>query len=181
MGVEKIVLSEFIKDLVMARQLKFEKGRFEMFGIRAVIFAEKTFAALIQELYDRHGDEVYGIMYEMGRKQGHQAVDEVARKYEADVRELFLELYESANAQGLGKMEYQEFDSDGFIKLTLSDIPFVEELDGIEEPERPAAEFIRGVYQGIGEEVFEPEVETVITDLTPEKAWITLSRVDRNG
>ncbi len=183
MGVAKVmVLSEFIKNLVMARQLKFEEGRFEMFGIRAVIFAEKTFSTLIEELHERHGEEVYEIMYEMGRKQGHQAVEEVARKYEADRRQLFLELYESANAQGLGKIEYQEFDPEGFIKITLGDIPFAGDLkDELEAPERPAAEFMRGVYQGIGEEVFGPETVTEITDLNPQRAMIELSEAENDG
>lgn len=151
--------------MLRSNNLSFKEGYFEMLGLRGVILPEHTHATFIEEIYERSGDELYDILFETGKAHGKHGIDRVGRKKGTSKREWVMDLEGSANVMGLGKIEVDEFNlQTGKLVIGLTDPATVEELErkGFEEPEKPVLEFVRGIYHGMAEEIFETGVSSEI-------------------
>lgn len=155
-------LSDFVKDMVIARKLHFEKGRFELLGLRGVILPTKTFGFMVEQLYEQLGEDMDQIMFETGKAHGKSAVNDVGRENAVSKRELLYDLSDSGSLMGLGKLETSKFRSEScLIEVLISDMALVDKLEAsgkFDEPRKPVAEFFRGLYYSFGEEMFDEEI-----------------------
>lgn len=172
-------LSEFVKDMIMARQLHFGKGRFEMMGIRGLILPTYTFARAVENVHEHIGkEETLEVLFETGRDHGKLAV-ELARENDVTKRELIHNLVDSGNVMGMGEIEVAKFNPEkGVLQMDVHDIAVKEKLedeDLCEEPELPMGEFIRGCYHEMSRELFNEEVESKIIGLDEGKIRVSVS------
>jgi len=155
-------VSNFVKKMIFARQISFDKGRFEMFGIRGVILPVFTFTKLIEEVYGEKGEKVFDILFEAGKHHGHFGIEEVGRQNKASKREFLEEVIDAGNVMGLGEAEVRNLDMrEKKMRITLSDSPFAEQFrdsDVLKSIDHPIDHFQRGVFHAIGEEILESEV-----------------------
>lgn len=155
-------VSDFIKKMMMARQIKFEEGRFDMLGIRGMILPSFTVTVLIEEVYDDVDDDIWDILFNAGKAHGEFAIEQVGSKHNVSRRRFFEELIDSANIMGIGYMEISRFDLDsGVLEVKLTDSPFVEEFadrETFDDVDRPVDQFHRGAFHGMGEQLFDAPV-----------------------
>lgn len=147
----------------MAKQLTIEDGRIEEFGVRMAFFPTFTLIKMVEKMYERQGEEAFEILFEAGKDHGHHIVEEVGKKNDIPKNRFVEETVESANVLGLGKVESKQFNPEGRILLKVTDSPFVEEIrksDKFGDMDRPVDDLMRGMIHGIGEEIFETEVDS---------------------
>lgn len=142
--------SEFIKKMVLAKQIDFKEGRFEMLGKRGAILPDTLVTGMLEESYVENGDAMFEVLFEAGRRHGKRLITQ-QRKEGMSKRALFEEYANSANVMGLGKMEATYRRETDTLQLTVNDSLFAEcfeQSDMADEIDRPVDELIRGMAHG---------------------------------
>lgn len=154
-----MTLSSFLKKMLMARQLTFEEGRFEMLGIRGVNLPVFTLVSIFEEMYDEAGDDLFDMLFEAGKAHGEYAIEAIGREHEMSKNEYLPKTIDSANVMGLGELDVTTFSPDkGRLRVKITDSPFVEffqESDTLQDIDRPVDTLQRGIVHGVGNELLD--------------------------
>lgn len=152
---------------MFSQKLNFKEGRFEMFGLRGVILPSFTLSKLLEEIYEREGDELFEILFKTGKAHGKKGIEEIGEKNKVSKREFISKLSDSANLMGLGKIELKDVNMDDQIcVIRVENSPLVEEFknsDAFSETERPVMELTRGIYHKMNSELWDTEVKSEFT------------------
>jgi predicted hydrocarbon binding protein len=150
--------------MMFSRQLNFEKGEFEMLGIRGAVIPVRTFTHIIESVYEKQGDEVFDILFETGREHGKLGVEKLGKKHSVSKREFLEEIIDSGNVMGLGKAKIKSFNpQEGLLRVNLKNSPFEEEFrqsEVLKDIDRSIDEFQRGVFHSMAEAIFDGEVKS---------------------
>jgi predicted hydrocarbon binding protein len=155
-------VSEYVRKLIFSKRMKFEEGKFEMFGIEGIILPVDTFTRMLEVAHEKTGEEVFDIMFESGRQQGNIAINQVGKKNNMRKKEFFSKMIESANVMGIGKIEVEKFSEDESLVCALRNSTITQEIKRSEEFEdlnQPVEHFFRGLIHGLAEEVFEQDIK----------------------
>ncbi len=159
-----MTLSRFLKKMLIARQLTFKEGHFEMLGIRGVNLPVFTLTRFIEEMYESQEDAVFDMLFRAGVKHGKFGVEQIGQKNEMGKKEFFHRAIGSGNVMGLGKFEIQKLDLEEQVMIaTVSNSPFVEafeESNVLSDVDGPVDHLQRGILHGIAEETFETEISS---------------------
>ena len=157
-------VSNFIKKMMFSRQLNFEKGKFEMLGIRGVILPARTLTKFVEEMYKEEGDEAFEILFEAGKEHGRLGVEKLGKKNKVGKREFISEVIESGNVMGLGEAKVDVFNpGKGVLKIRLKNSPLEDEFknsETLKDLDRSIDDFQRGVFHAMAESVFEEEIKS---------------------
>lgn len=159
-----MAVTDFIKKMMIARQIDFQEGRFELLGIRGVILPIHTLVSFVEEVYKENGDDVFDMLFAAGKAHGRLAVEGLGEKHNLTPQEMFSDLMDSANVMGIGYLEVKKLDleNEEFV-LTIEDSPFVEEFrksDVLQDVDRNVDEFHRGLYHTLAGSMFEGTVKS---------------------
>ncbi len=159
-----MAVSKFIKQMMIARQIQFDEGRFELLGIRGLILPVHTFVSFVEEAYKETGDTAFDMLFAAGKAHGSLAAEQLGEKHSIPAREMFSKMMDSANLMGIGYLEVQKLDIDaGEFVLTIEDSPFVEAFADspvLQDVDRNVDEFHRGLYHTLAGSVFDGDVES---------------------
>lgn len=157
-------LSKFVKKLVQSRKIDMEKGRIDVFGIPAVMFPVDTWVNLGHNLESRMGEEAYQVMFEIGKDQGRQSVQDIGAENKMGQREFLQKMIGLANIMGTGEMKVENSTPNESLELSVKDSPLLRP-ESKDEDHIGLAEFLRGTAAGVGEGMFDEEVRTDIMEL----------------
>lgn len=158
-------VKKFVKKMLFSHKLKFKEGKIKLFDIKAALLPISTVSKIIEELYSRLDETASDILFEVGKSQGNQAIEDVARDNNAGKREFVDKMVDLANIMGLGEWNVEKFDLEEEIRFSIKDSPLISELkevDSLEKREKPVEQFSRGVAHGIGSNLLEGEVGSEI-------------------
>lgn len=157
-------VNKFIKNMMFSRQLNFEKGKFEMLGIRGAMIPIRTLTHFIEEMYRERGEKVFDMLFETGKEHGSLGVEKLGKKHKVSKRKFIKEVINSGNVMGLGKADIEVFDpNDGLLRIKLRNSPFEEEFkdsDILKDLDRSIDDFQRGVFHAMANAVFDKEVKS---------------------
>jgi predicted hydrocarbon binding protein len=159
-----MTLSSFLKKMLMARQLTFEEGRFEMLGIRGANLPVFTLVSILEEVHDEVGDDLFDMLFEAGKEHGEYAIEAIGREHNMSKSEYLRKTTDSANVMGLGELEVVTFNpEDGQLRVKITDSPFVEffrDSDTLQDIDRPVDTLQRGIVHGVGNELLDGPIES---------------------
>jgi predicted hydrocarbon binding protein len=159
-----MAISSFIKDMMMARQISMSKGRTEILGFRMAFLPVHTLTALIEELYQREGNDAFDMLFEMGKAHGHFAIEELGKKHGIPKREFLEETLTSANVLGLGEFRLEKFNYDKKrFTLTIHDSPLAQEFSESEilaDVDIPIDHIQRGMTHAVADELFDGPISS---------------------
>jgi len=156
------MLAEFIRKAIATNQLEFGEGRMVLLGIRGIVLPASTLVELLLAVRERMGENVWDMLYEVGKKHAEQnIIRAVAKKMSISKASLLQQFGSSANVMGLGRWEFTEYLPEaGRLKVRLYDSAIAEALKkkGF-KTRQPVDSFVAGVVAGIGEAAFDGPVE----------------------
>jgi predicted hydrocarbon binding protein len=155
-------MSEFMKKMMVARQLDFQEGKFELLGIRGIILPSRTFVGLLEQVYEANGEDMFDFLFDTGQIHGEVAIDEVASDKSLSRREFFSYLFESGNIMGLGELELMRLNAnEKELRFSLNESPLIEEFtqsEVLSDIDRPINEFMRGVFHAVADATFDGDI-----------------------
>lgn len=183
-----MALTEFIKKMMIARQFTFEEGRFEILGIRGVNLPVFTVTKLIERMYEREGEAVFDMLFEVGREHGAYGIDKLGKEHNVKKRQFPDQFIGSGNIMGLGKLAVERFNWEKKKAiLTIEDSPFKEEFensDVLSDVDRPIDDLMRGILHEMTSALFDMPVESEerkCTYLGDETCEIVITGKDENA
>lgn len=159
-----MMFSELIRQLMLARQLNFSEGRFEMLGIRGVVIPAFTLTKFIEKLYQVEGEDAFTTLFDIGQAHGQLGVEQIGEKHGMQKFDFLEKIIESGNIMGLGKAELKRFNKEkGEVIITLTDSPFKDEFSNssvLQDIEPPIDHFQRGVFHTMVSAILDKPVES---------------------
>ena len=160
-------VKDFVKKMIFSHKLKFRDGKIKLFDIKASLLPISTVGRLIEQLYKNMGEGASEILFEVGKIQGNQAIDDVARENRAGKREFLDKMVDLANVMGIGEWRVENFNLSREIEFSIHESPLISELktyESLKSREKPIEEFSHGVAYGIGSNLLEGDVNSKITN-----------------
>ena len=160
----------FFKKLLIARQLKVEKGSLEMLGERMLIMPAYTFSYIIKSAEDQ--DKIGRLIYNACKHANNDPrgfTYDVSKKFNLKGEDLIKWMADIATTSGWGIIDIVRFDGDKkTATIMIKDSPVAKNIQGAKNPvDHP----IRGYMAGAAEVVF--------NDLsTDKKSWIKYDYVE---
>ena len=159
-----VVSGENMKKMVNSGQLNLQDGEIELLDFRMAMLPAFTLTKLIENLYQRYGDEAFDILFETGKSHGQYAVDQIGRKHEIPKRQFIDQGLYTADALGLGKFSLERLNlEEGKIVYRVDDSPFKEEFNNSEilsDLDRSIDELQLGMCHTTAEAVLDGPVES---------------------
>jgi hypothetical protein len=76
------ISGEHMSKMVKSNQLNLTDGELDLLGFRMAMLPVFTWTKLIENLYERLGEEVFDILHDVGKAHGQYAIDEIGKKHD---------------------------------------------------------------------------------------------------
>ena len=150
--------------MIFSGVMKLKEGKLKLSKTRAIILPTPFIASFLEESYEENGEEIFNFMFNAGKNLAQDTVERIAKGNNMGKREFLSKTIDSANLLGIGKLEIVRVNfSSEVLEVSLSDSPLVEEVRSSEISEdldRPVSLFLKGAVHGIGQEIFDTEVDS---------------------
>ncbi|NMJ76787.1 hypothetical protein GLU64_00020 [Nanohaloarchaea archaeon] len=157
-------ISKYAQKMIFSGVMKLKEGKLKLSKTRAIILPTPFIASFLEESYEENGEEIFDFMFNAGKNLAQDTVERIAKDNNMGKREFLSKTIDSANLLGIGKLEIVRVNfSSEVLEVSLSDSPLVEELGNSEISEdldRPFSLFLKGAVHGIGQEIFDKEVDS---------------------
>lgn len=162
------MVSDFVQRMMFANQLTMEDGRTELLGFRMATLPTYTLMKFFEELYKVQGEEMFDIIFRVGKEHGHYATDMLGEEHNIPRSRFVSETLDSAGILGLGKFQVDMINfGEGLMVFQIQDSPFPEEFSKSEvlsDIDIPVDHLQRGMLHGIAEDLFESPVSSKETE-----------------
>ena len=157
-------VSEYAQKLIFSGFLNLKEGKLELSDTRAVIIPTPFIGSFLEESYEENGEQIFDFMFEAGRSLAEKTVERIAKENHMGKREFLSKMVDSANLLGIGKLKIERvnFQSE-LLEVSLRESPLVDEIEQSElsdDLDQPISLFLKGAVHGMGEEIFDNEVES---------------------
>jgi len=150
--------------MVKSNQLNLEDGELDLLGFRMAMLPVFTWTKLIETLYELHKDEVFEILFEVGKAHGQYAIDEIGKKHDIPRKQFLDQALYTADALGLGTFTLEKLNFDeGKAIYKIENSPFKEAFEKSEilsDLDRPIDSLQKGMCHRVSEAVLEGKVES---------------------
>ena len=150
--------------MIFSGVMKLKEGKLKLSKTRAIILPTPFIASFLEESYEENGEEIFNFMLNAGKNLAQDTVERIAKDNNMGKREFLSKTIDAANLLGIGKLEIVRVNfSSEVLEVSLSDSPLVEEVGNSEISEdldRPVSLFLKGAVHGIGQEIFDTEVDS---------------------
>lgn len=157
-------ISRYAQKMIFSGVMKLKEGKLKLSKTRAIILPTPFIASFLEESYEENGEEIFDFMFNAGKNLAQDTVERIAKDNNMGKREFLSKTIDSANLLGIGKLEIVRVNfSSEVLEVSLSDSPLVEEVGNSEISEdldRPVSLFLKGAVHGIGQEIFDTEVDS---------------------
>jgi hypothetical protein len=157
-------ISKYAQKMIFSGVMKLKEGKLKLSKTRAIILPTPFIASFLEESYEENGEEIFDFMFNAGKNLAQDTVERIAKGNNMGKREFLSKTIDSANLLGIGKLEIVRVNfSSEVLEVSLSDSPLVEEVGNSEISEdldRPVSLFLKGAVHGIGQEIFDTEVDS---------------------
>jgi len=157
-------ISKYAQKMIFSGVMKLKEGKLKLSKTRAIILPTPFIASFLEESYKENGEEIFDFMFNAGKNLAQDTVERIAKDNNMGKREFLSKTIDSANLLGIGKLEIVRVNfSSEVLEVSLSDSPLVEEVGNSEISEdldRPVSLFLKGAVHGIGQEIFDTEVDS---------------------
>lgn len=153
----------WIGKYVGSNALNYEKGSFELLGVRGIVVPVNTWGLVFERLYSIEGDEAFESMFDIGKDHGRRAIEKRARPKDLTRRQFVDKYMETANFMGMGLIEVDFYGEEEKLSVTIKDSPMNQrfmESELLNDVDRPIHSFLKGVFHAVAEELFECEIES---------------------
>lgn len=155
-------LGDYVKKALNSGQLRMKDGEIELLGFRLAMLPAHTWTKLIEQMYEKNGDEAFEMLFETGLKHGEYAIEQFGEKHGIPKRQFLDQALESVELLGIGKFEVEKFNLDrGEIVYKVENSPFPEhfqESEILSELDRSIDEIHRGMSHAVSEAILDQEV-----------------------
>lgn len=162
------ISGENMKKMFNSNQLNLKDGEIQLFDFDMLMMPVYTFTALLELISERcDEDEVFDMLFEIGKRHGQYAIDEIGKVNEMPKKRFIEQAIYTGDVLGMGHLSYEKLDfKAGKLVFKIEDSPLAEHFqnsEALSDLDRTIDEFHRGIFHKIGEVTLEGEVESTET------------------
>jgi len=157
-------VSQYAQKMIFSGFMKLKEGKLQLSDTRAVIIPAPFIGSFLEESYEENGAQIFDFMFEAGKDLARETVERIGKENNMGKREFLSKTVDSANLLGIGKLKVQRVNFNSVVlEVSIRESPLVDEIEKSnisDDLDRPISLFLKGAVHGIGEELFEDEIES---------------------